>query len=176
MRVGLDGFAIPGRPLDPFETLAWVSEQGLDGYFFGLLTRVSPTLDAGYLGELRARADDLGLYLEVGIGTVNPTHVATSPAALALRDDQFRPGFERLLLPRGRRTRDARSRFPLDAPFGAVDQRRVGAPGGGTALVLQESRDHPTAARARNRTSPATSGSLRFGPASMSNVSKLVNV
>jgi len=73
-------------------------------------------------------------------------------------------------------TRDARSRFPLDAPFGAVDQRRVGAPGGGTALVLQESRDHPTAARARNRISPATSGSLRFGPASMSNVSKLVSV
>ncbi|HEY3110951.1 MAG TPA: sugar phosphate isomerase/epimerase [Chloroflexota bacterium] len=97
MRVGLDGFAIPGRPLDPFETLAWVSEQGLDGYFFGLLTRVSPTLDPGYLGELRARADDLGLYLEVGVGTVNPTRFASSPAVLALGDGQYRPGFERLL-------------------------------------------------------------------------------
>src|SRR5205814_10395984 len=43
-------------------------------------------------------------------------------------------------------------------------------------LILHESRGCPTAARARNRTWPATSGSLRLGPASMSNVSKLVSV
>src|SRR2546426_5542381 len=60
--------------------------------------------------------------------------------------------------------------------FGGVKDWCLGGGWYMTTAVPQESRDHPTAARARNRTSPATSGSLRLGPARLSDVSNLVSV
>ncbi|HEV8636212.1 MAG TPA: TIM barrel protein [Chloroflexota bacterium] len=96
MRLGLDGFAIPGPALDPFQTLAWVRDQGLEGYFFGSFLHLTPTLDEGFLHELWREADRLGLYLELGLGTVNPARFARFPNVAALGGD-YRRGFERLV-------------------------------------------------------------------------------
>jgi sugar phosphate isomerase/epimerase len=97
MRLGLDGFAIPPPARDAFGTLDFVREEGLDGYFFGSVLALSPTLDAGYLGEVRARADELGLYVELGIGNANPARFERFPTVAAMGDGDYRRGFERLI-------------------------------------------------------------------------------
>jgi sugar phosphate isomerase/epimerase len=95
VKIGLDGFAIPNGPLDPFQTLDFVREEGLEGYFFGSLLSLSSTLDLGRLGELRSRADELGLYLEVGIGNANPARFTQFPSVVALGEGDYRRGLER---------------------------------------------------------------------------------
>jgi sugar phosphate isomerase/epimerase len=97
MRIGLDGFAVPNRQLGPFEMLDFVRQQGLEGCFFGSLLALSPALDAGMLRELRACADERGLYLEVGVGNVNPARFVRFPAVAALGEGDYARGFERLI-------------------------------------------------------------------------------
>lgn len=97
MRIGLDGFAIPNVRPTPDATLEFAAEHGLDGVFFGSLLALSPTLDPDALGAIRARADALGLYLEVGIGNANPVRCGDFPAVLALGGGDYRRGFERLI-------------------------------------------------------------------------------
>lgn len=95
MKVGLDGFALPGARRTALQTLEFVREYGLDGAFFASPLVLSPTLDAGELRAVRARADELGLYLELGVGLVNPKHFAASAAILGLGDGDYRRGLER---------------------------------------------------------------------------------
>jgi sugar phosphate isomerase/epimerase len=95
MKIGLDGFAIPNRSSDPFATLDFVREHALEGYFFGSLLALSPSLDPGRLCDVRGRADELGLYLEIGIGNANPSRFHRFPAVVALGDGDYRRGLER---------------------------------------------------------------------------------
>src|SRR5262249_11227667 len=55
------------------------------------------TLDVGELREIRAHADELGLYLETGLGKVNPYALAEAPEIRAAGDGDTRLGFERML-------------------------------------------------------------------------------
>ena len=52
---------------------------GLGGIFFPTALDMSPTLDAGDLSDIRAKADELGLYLESGLGKINPYCSAEAP-------------------------------------------------------------------------------------------------
>lgn len=72
MQVGLDTFTIRELGLDPFATLNFIREHGLEGAQFGGLRSLSPELDLGRLREVRAHADDLGLYTHVSVPTCNP--------------------------------------------------------------------------------------------------------
>lgn len=92
MRVGLDGKYSPG-----FETLRHVHETGLDGAFFRSPVNFSPKLDPGALREARAYADDHGLYLELGVGRVNPHTFDKNPELVSLGDGDYRRGFERVV-------------------------------------------------------------------------------
>ncbi|WP_327576186.1 MULTISPECIES: hypothetical protein [unclassified Streptomyces] len=56
----------------PRGTLAHARELGLEGVFFRSVLGLSPTLDPVELRTVRARADDMGMYLETGLGKVNP--------------------------------------------------------------------------------------------------------
>jgi sugar phosphate isomerase/epimerase len=58
---------------------------------------MSPTLDLGALREIRSHADELGLYLEAGLGKVNPYALAEAPELRAAGDGDTRLGFERML-------------------------------------------------------------------------------
>ena len=97
MKIELNGFALPGPRLDPFQRLDFVHAQGLDGVFFDAIPGAGPPLDTGLMTAVRARADELGLYMELGIGPVNPKLFASGHAAptLALGDGDYRRGLER---------------------------------------------------------------------------------
>lgn len=51
---------------------AWATDLGLDGVLFATPRSVSPTLDRAELRAARRAADDLGLFVEVGIGCLGP--------------------------------------------------------------------------------------------------------
>jgi sugar phosphate isomerase/epimerase len=98
VQVGLAGRGFYGRAdSSALETLRLAHAHGLDGFFFPSPFNVSPTLDAGELREARALADNLGLYLEIGIGGINPLTAAQSPEVLACGDGDFLRGMERLV-------------------------------------------------------------------------------
>ena len=90
MRVGLDGKYRPG-----VETLRFAHAQGLDGAFFRGPKQFSETLDPGALRAARQLADELGLYLEIGVGRVNPCVFDKNPEIAAWGEGDYRRGFER---------------------------------------------------------------------------------
>jgi len=72
MRVGLDIYTIHSLGLDPFQTLDYVKEHELEGMQFGGVRGFSSALDPGKLKEIRAHADNLGLYSHISVSTCNP--------------------------------------------------------------------------------------------------------
>ncbi|WP_242911424.1 sugar phosphate isomerase/epimerase family protein [Actinomadura terrae] len=98
MRVGIDGRKVPGatgRP--PVERLDLARELGLDGVFYRTVFDMDPELDAGRLAELRRHADHLGLYLEAGIGNVNPYAMAEHPHLRKAGDGDTVLGFRQAI-------------------------------------------------------------------------------
>ncbi|BBH69076.1 sugar phosphate isomerase [Actinoplanes sp. OR16] len=82
---------------DGFELLDSLTEQGLDGCNIRTLDELAPTLDQGYLAELAAHADQRGLYVEMGIGKVNPFMTAELPRVRALGDGDYLAGMTRMI-------------------------------------------------------------------------------
>jgi 3-oxoisoapionate decarboxylase len=72
MRVGFDHYTIGHRALGPEATLELALEHGLEGVQFLEPMVIEPGLDAVKLAAFRARADALGMYLEVGLPSPNP--------------------------------------------------------------------------------------------------------
>jgi sugar phosphate isomerase/epimerase len=98
MRIGVDGRKLPqARERGPLGSLDFTHTLGLDGVFFRTVLDMSPTLDLGELREIRSHADGLGLYLEAGLGKVNPYALAESPEIRGAGDGDTRLGFERML-------------------------------------------------------------------------------
>jgi sugar phosphate isomerase/epimerase len=98
MKVGVDGRKIPGAArLGAIGTLERARALGLDGVFFRSVFEMSPTLDPGELRAIRERADALGLYLETGLGSVNPYTTGEYPEIRALGGGDYRLGMERLI-------------------------------------------------------------------------------
>ncbi len=73
MKVGIDTFSISSLNLDAFGQLDWIAGHGFDGAQFGCLG-TDPVL----LRDIRSRADGLGLYSHVSIGSPNPALGAKS--------------------------------------------------------------------------------------------------
>ncbi|MHC4883805.1 MAG: sugar phosphate isomerase/epimerase family protein [Planctomycetota bacterium] len=73
MRVGLDTFSIRELDLSPLQTLDWIAEHGLEGAQFGAILNS----DAGALKEIRARGNELDLYVEMSMPNCNPHQVRT---------------------------------------------------------------------------------------------------
>lgn len=76
MKIGLDQYTIRQLSLDARGALAFAAARELDGVQFGSPLQLSPTLDAGEIRAVRAEADARGLYLELGIPSVNPHQAA----------------------------------------------------------------------------------------------------
>jgi sugar phosphate isomerase/epimerase len=79
------------------QTLAHVAGQGLDGVAIRTLDELSPTLDTAFLRDVAQTADDLGLYVEMGVGKVNPYMTAELPRVRALGDGSYVRGMERMI-------------------------------------------------------------------------------
>ena len=98
MKLGIDSIKLPeSKKRGPLASLDHVKELGLAGVFFSTALDMSPTLDLGALKDIRAKADELGLYLESGIGKVNPYCSAEEPALRAAGDGDIIKGFTRMI-------------------------------------------------------------------------------
>lgn len=98
MKLGIDWQKLPeSRKRGPLASLDHVHALGLDGIFFPTALDMSPTLDAGELRDIRARADDLGLYLESGLGKINPYCSAEAPELRAAGDGDIIAGLTRMI-------------------------------------------------------------------------------
>lgn len=98
MLVGIDGRKIPeAAQRGPCGTLEHAKELGMDGVFFRTVLDMTPTLDAALLAEIRVMADDLGLYLEAGLGKVNPYALPEAPEIRRLGEGDTLLGFRRMI-------------------------------------------------------------------------------
>ncbi|WP_313614692.1 sugar phosphate isomerase/epimerase family protein [Agrobacterium sp.] len=98
MRLGIDGQKLPEvKKRGPLKSLEHVRDLGLSGIFFSTVLDMSETLDKGELTEIRAKADELGLYLESGVGKINPYCSAEAPEFRAIGDGDVIKGFTRMI-------------------------------------------------------------------------------
>jgi len=99
MKVGSDTDKIPFeiKKKGAIAVLDYVKEQGFDGAFFRLVLDLSPTLDHGELREVRQYADSLGLFLEAGVGWVNPYNTAETPDIRRLGNGDYLLAMQEML-------------------------------------------------------------------------------
>src|SRR5205814_4890518 len=67
-RLGIDSYSLRSQGWDAFQFLEYSAKVGLDNVHFSE-RRNFASLDSDYLRQLRARADELGLAVEVGMGS-----------------------------------------------------------------------------------------------------------
>jgi sugar phosphate isomerase/epimerase len=79
MKLGVDIYTIRSQGWDAFRILEYCAGIGLDLVHFSDLNSFASTED-GYLREVKAHADGLGLALEVGMMSICPTATIFSPA------------------------------------------------------------------------------------------------
>jgi sugar phosphate isomerase/epimerase len=77
--------------------LDYLKERGFEGAFFRLMLDLSPTLDHGELKEVKAHADSLGLFLESGIGWVNPYNTPERPEIRRFGNGDYRLAVEKMI-------------------------------------------------------------------------------
>jgi len=98
VKLGIDWQKLPeGKKRGPLASLDLVRELGLGGLFFPTILDMSPTLDEAELCDIRAKADDLGLYLETGLGKINPFCSAEAPELRAAGDGDIIAGLTRMI-------------------------------------------------------------------------------
>lgn len=98
MRLGIDGRKIPqSRERGGVGSLEHGHALGMDGLFFRTVLDVAPSLDHGVLQAIRQRADELGMYLEMGLGKVNPYAIPETPELRAVGDGDTVLAFRRMM-------------------------------------------------------------------------------
>ncbi|MCV9999762.1 sugar phosphate isomerase/epimerase [Pararhizobium sp. YC-54] len=98
LRIGIDGRKFPrAKELGPFGLLERAKDLGRSGVFFRTILDYVPDLDAGKLAEISRHAKNLGLYLEMGLGKVNPFNTAEAPEVRAIGDGDYLLGMTRMI-------------------------------------------------------------------------------
>jgi sugar phosphate isomerase/epimerase len=98
MRLGSDALKLPDSgDHPPLRQLERARDEHLAGLFFRHMLHLSATLDPGELREVRQAADGLGMYLEAGLGRVNPYNIPESPEMRALGDGDTVLGYRRVM-------------------------------------------------------------------------------
>jgi sugar phosphate isomerase/epimerase len=98
LRLGIDGRKLPrAKTLGPIGTLERAHELGFTGVFFRSILDLSPALEPAGLREVRARADALGMYLEAGLGKVNPYATPEAPELRALGGGDLRKAYRMMM-------------------------------------------------------------------------------
>lgn len=96
MRLGMDmhhDYVPEGMP--PEEQLQQLAKDGLDGAYFKSPLSLSKTLDKGELRHYGQMAGELGLYLDFGIGRVNPYNTNETPHVWALTGGDYLKAVEK---------------------------------------------------------------------------------
>lgn len=98
MRLGIDGRKIPEAvKRGPIASFDHARDLGLAGLFFRTVLDLSPTLDVGYLRDIRQKADSLGMYMEAGLAKVNPYALAEAPEVRMVGGGDVLLGFRRMM-------------------------------------------------------------------------------
>lgn len=98
IRVGIDGRKFPrASELGPLKLIERCAELGHAGVFFRTVLDVSPTLDQGFLSAVKQRADELGLYLEMGLGKINPYNTPEAPEVRDVGKGDYLLGMTRMI-------------------------------------------------------------------------------
>lgn len=98
MRVGIDGRKIPGATQRAAaDSLLPAQEMGAAGIFYRTVLDMSPRLDRGVLRAVRQRGDELGMYIESGLGKVNPYATPEAPELRHVGDGDILLGFRRMM-------------------------------------------------------------------------------
>ncbi len=98
MKIGIEANHLPGfAARSPQATLSLAHSLGFAGVFFKSILDLSPTLDEGELAAIKQFSTSLGLYLECGIGQINPYNTAENPAVRALGQGDYRAAVERMI-------------------------------------------------------------------------------
>lgn len=98
VRFGIDGRKYPdATALGPIGVIDDAAANGFEGVFFRTIFDLSPTLDADELARIRERADHHGMYLEVGLGKVNPYNTAEAPEVRAAGNGDYLLGMQRMI-------------------------------------------------------------------------------
>jgi sugar phosphate isomerase/epimerase len=71
------------------EQLDEAKAQGVDGIYFKSAMLLSPSLDPAELDGCAALAKERGMYLDVGLGTMNPYNTTEHPEVWALTGGDF---------------------------------------------------------------------------------------
>ncbi len=98
MRIGVDGRKIPeAAKRGPLGSLDHARSFGMAGLFYRTVLDMSPRLDRGELRAIRQRADELGMYVETGLGKVNPYASPEAPELRQVGDGDIVLGFRRMM-------------------------------------------------------------------------------
>lgn len=99
MKVGSDTDKLPFevKKKGAIAVLDYLKERGFEGAFFRLMLDLSTTLDHGELKEVKAHADSLGLFLESGIGWVNPYNTPERPEIRRFGNGDYRLAVEKMI-------------------------------------------------------------------------------
>jgi sugar phosphate isomerase/epimerase len=98
INIGLDGRKFPDADrLGAIGLLERCAELGYDGVFFRTVLDIVPDLDPGKLAAIRERADELELYLEMGLGKINPFNTPEAPEVRILGDGDYLLGMRRMI-------------------------------------------------------------------------------
>ncbi|HMR33094.1 MAG TPA: sugar phosphate isomerase/epimerase family protein [Geminicoccaceae bacterium] len=98
MRIGVDGRKIPeAAERGPVDSLDHGKSFGMSGLFYRTVLDMSPTLDRGELRAIRQRADELGMYVEAGLGKVNPYATPETPELRLIGAGDIVRGFRRMM-------------------------------------------------------------------------------
>lgn len=88
---------LDSRRIGVFQAIDLAVQHPLQGITFKTVLDLSPTLDMGALRDVRNYTQEKGLYLEIGLGKINPFNTAEDPEVRQLGNGDFRLGFERIL-------------------------------------------------------------------------------
>lgn len=98
VRIGTDSTKLPGAfTHDARWVLTRAGELGLDGVFFRDIRDLSRSLDRAEIADVMAAAADRDLYVEAGVGKVNPFAMAEDSSTRALGDGDWLAGMTKLL-------------------------------------------------------------------------------
>ncbi len=86
-RLGVDSYSLRSQGWDAFDFLAYAARIGLDNVHFSERRNLA-SLDRGYLESLKRRADELGLALEIGLGSFDK-YAASFAADLGSGEQQL---------------------------------------------------------------------------------------
>jgi sugar phosphate isomerase/epimerase len=98
MKLGLYSRSLDGRSeAGASAVLERVALLGLDGCLFVSPFELSQRLESSELHQVRARAEALGVYVDVGLGQIHPLHFDKRPDLLAVGEGDMRRALERVL-------------------------------------------------------------------------------